>query len=72
MADTLQGTVTFYSQTRGFGLIQTDGSKTKVFVHFSDVQATSRPLAEGDRVQFTIRDSRKGPMAADVVRINQA
>lgn len=64
----MKGTVKWFNDSKGYGFIeQPDGED--VFVHFSAIEAEGfRTLAEGEQVEFEIRDSDKGPQAASVVR----
>jgi CspA family cold shock protein len=69
VAERIQGTVKWFSRDKGYGFIQREGG-SDVFVHFSAIQGEGfRSLEEGDRVEFTIENSPKGPQAADVVRL---
>ena len=64
----MKGTVKWFNDSKGYGFIeQPDGDD--VFVHFSAIEAEGfRTLAEGEVVEFEIRDSDKGRQAAHVVR----
>ena len=69
MADRIQGTVKWFNSSKGFGFIAHEGGKD-VFVHFSALNMDGyKALAEGDKVEFTIEDSAKGPQAANVVKV---
>lgn len=69
MGDRIQGTVKWFNNTKGYGFIARDGGKD-VFVHFSAIQADGfKSLNEGDKVEFIIEDSPKGPQAAHVVKV---
>lgn len=58
----------WFSRVKGFGFIRPDGAEEDVFVHFTAIRGEGyRNLSEGQRVEFTIEDSPKGPQAADVV-----
>jgi len=61
--------VKWFSRQKGYGFIEREGGDD-VFVHFSAIQGDGfRNLEEGDRVEFTIESSDKGPQAADVMRV---
>jgi len=69
MADRIQGTVKWFNNAKGYGFIAHSGGKD-VFVHFSAIQSEGyRALNEGDKVEFSIEDSPKGPQAINVVKL---
>ncbi len=69
MSERITGTVKWFSRAKGYGFIEREGGED-VFVHFSALQGEGfRNLEEGERVEFTIEDSDKGPQAANVVRL---
>ncbi len=69
MADRITGTVKWFNAAKGYGFIAHDGGKD-VFVHFSAIQSEGyRSLNEGDKVEFSIEDSPKGPQATNVVKL---
>jgi CspA family cold shock protein len=72
VTETLNGTVKWFNAGKGFGFIARDNGND-VFVHFTAILDTGgyRELQEGQRVEFTIEDSPKGPKAANV-RVLQA
>ncbi|MBN1669231.1 MAG: cold-shock protein [Anaerolineales bacterium] len=65
-----QGTVKWFNGSKGFGFIErADGDD--IFVHFTAIQAEGfRNLEEGQRVEFEVEQSAKGPQAKDVVIID--
>jgi CspA family cold shock protein len=68
MAEQLSGTVRWFSRVKGYGFIQPDGQEKDVFVHFSAIVGEGyRNLHEGQRVEFVIEDTPKGPQAVQVV-----
>ena len=70
MSDRIQGTVKWFNASKGYGFIAHEGGKD-VFVHFSAINMEGyRTLNEGDKVEFTIEDSPKGPQAATVVKLS--
>jgi len=67
MADRINGTVKWFNSTKGYGFISHEGGKD-VFVHYSAIQSEGfRNLDEGQRVEFSIEDSPKGPQAVNVL-----
>lgn len=70
MLDRTQGTVKWFSRVKGYGFIQPDGATEDVFVHYSAIRGDGfRNLQRGERVEFAIEDSPKGPQAADVLQL---
>jgi cold shock protein len=61
-----QGTVKWFNADKGYGFIAVDGGRD-VFVHFSAIQMDGyRSLEEGQRVEFDIENSDRGPQASAV------
>jgi CspA family cold shock protein len=72
MSERITGTVKWFSRVKGYGFISPDNGEKDVFVHFSAIQGDGyRNLEEGQKVEFTIEDSPKGPQAANVVDLGQ-
>ena len=64
----MKGTVKWFNDSKGYGFIQRSGGED-VFVHFSAIQADGfRTLAEGEEVEFEVRESERGLQATHVVR----
>jgi len=62
-----QGAVKWFNESKGYGFIQRDKTGTDVFVHFSAIVCNGyKSLREGQRVEFSVQDSPKGPQAAEV------
>jgi CspA family cold shock protein len=69
MSERVIGTVKWFSNSKGYGFIQPEEGPD-VFVHHSAIQGEGfRTLDEGERVEFTIESSPKGPQAANVVKL---
>jgi CspA family cold shock protein len=65
----IEGTVKWFNESKGFGFLSHEGGPD-VFVHHSEIRAEGyRSLNEGDKVQFEITQSPKGPRAANVTLI---
>ena len=67
--DRVTGTVKWFNATKGFGFIEQDEGED-VFVHYSAIAGDGyRTLEEGQRVEYTVVDSDKGPQAQDVTPV---
>jgi len=66
MSEREQGTVKWFNEAKGFGFIQREGAED-VFVHYSAIQTAGfKTLQEGQKVEFTVEQGRKGLQAVDV------
>jgi CspA family cold shock protein len=59
------GTVKFFNTEKGFGFITPDEGGKDVFVHKT---GTRDSIFEGDKVNFDLEQSPKGPNAVNVTR----
>jgi len=63
----IEGTVKWFSSVKGYGFITREGGDD-VFVHFTSIQSDGfRKLEEGQRVEFSVEQTPKGPQAVDVI-----
>ncbi len=70
MAERITGTVKWFNGSKGYGFIAPDNGGEDVFVHYSAIQAAGyRNLDEGDRVEFSVEEGKKGLQAADVAKL---
>jgi cold shock protein len=61
-----QGIVKWFNEKKGFGFIQQDGGGD-LFVHYTAIKAAGfRSLQEGQRVQFEVETTDRGPKAKNV------
>jgi|TARA_B100000780_G_scaffold229336_1_gene168917 CspA family cold shock protein len=58
-----KGTVKFFNESKGFGFVVDDESKTEYFVH---VTGLIDEINEGDEVEFELEEGRKGLNAVNV------
>ncbi|OGT88971.1 MAG: cold-shock protein [Gammaproteobacteria bacterium RIFOXYA12_FULL_61_12] len=66
MSDRQTGTVKWFDNGKGYGFIQREGGKD-LFVHFRSIVGEGhRTLADGQRVEFTETQGKKGPQAENV------
>jgi len=66
MSDRVQGTVKWFNNTKGFGFIEREEGDD-VFVHYSSLENEGyKTLKEGQKVEFSIGESEKGPQAQSV------
>jgi CspA family cold shock protein len=57
----VEGTVKWFSNPKGYGFISREEGDD-VFVHYSEIQGSGfRSLSAGERVEFTVKESEKGP-----------
>jgi cold shock protein len=64
---TMQGTVKFFNETKGFGFITPDNSNTDIFVHVSGLVDQIR---ENDQVEYDEERGKKGMNAVNVTLLS--
>ncbi len=66
MAERVIGTVKWFNASKGYGFISVENSKD-VFVHQNSIKDAGGMLEDGQKVEFTTGEGKKGPQAEDVV-----
>ena len=62
-----QGIVKWFNDSKGFGFITPDGGGSDLFAHFSEIQSGGfKSLKEGQRVEYTVGEGKKGPQATQI------
>ena len=59
----MEGTVKFFNESKGFGFIVDDSTNEEYFVHVSGLVDE---IKEDDKVEFELKEGRKGMNAVDV------
>ena len=73
MAERETGTVKWFNAGKGYGFIERDNGEGDVFVHYSAIKGTGfKTLDEGQRVEFDVVDSEKGPQAQEVETLGES
>ena len=61
---TMEGTVKFFNESKGYGFITNDETGKDIFVHVTGLNGEA--LNEGDKVEYVEEEGRKGMVAAKV------
>jgi CspA family cold shock protein len=70
MTERETGTVKWFNASKGYGFVTRDEGGD-IFVHYTAIQGSGyRSLDEGQRVEFTVGQGKKGLQAQDVSVIN--
>jgi len=63
---TVVGTVKWFNENKGYGFIEQENGPD-VFAHYSAIKSDGfKTLAEGQKVEFTITEGKKGPQAENI------
>ena len=61
------GTVKWFNANKGFGFISPEDGGEDLFVHHSEIKTDGyATLEEGQKVEFTVGQGKKGPCATNV------
>lgn len=70
MSKRATGIVRWFDGSKGYGYISAEGEE-EVFVHYSAITGNGvKNLLEGDKVEFVVEDSLRGPQAKQVTRLS--
>ena len=70
MSNTVNGTVKWFNESKGFGFIEQDNGGKDVFAHYSEIASSGfKTLSEGQRVSFVVTQGQKGDQASNIVAI---
>ena len=62
------GTVKWFNGDKGYGFITPDDGGEDLFVHHSEIRTEGyASLDEGQKVEFTVGQGKKGPCATSVI-----
>ena len=64
-----KGTVKFFNSQKGFGFITPDEGGEELFVHVNNLEGGAQSLNEGQKVEYSTRQGRKGPEATEVAAL---
>lgn len=67
MEQKFQGTVKFFNEAKGFGFIKHEATNRETFVHATGL---IDQIQQHDRVEFEVKDGKKGENAVNVRRID--
>jgi CspA family cold shock protein len=66
MSQRQTGTVKWFNEAKGYGFIAQENG-ADLFVHFRSINGTGfKTLHEGQKVEFTVGQGKKGPQAENV------
>ncbi len=69
MTATVKGKVKWFNDSKGFGFIEQE-SGPDVFAHYSAIVSEGfKTLAEGQAVEFTLTEGKKGLQAENIVAL---
>ena len=71
MNKTINGTVKWFNDAKGYGFLSAEGVDDNIFVHYSAINHgidTFKTLKEDETVEFELVTGPKGPQAFNVTR----
>ena len=62
----MKGTIKTILPIKGFGFIKKDADNKEIYFHWSKTLDDFYYLKEGDKVEFEVKETNKGPQAVNV------
>ena len=72
MAELVNGSVKWFNDEKGYGVIEQENGDSDVFVHFRQVNNPDGgrvTLADGQKVTYEVGEGQKGPQAENVTAV---
>ena len=64
----LHSCVKWFDNVKGYGFIESTDGEQDIFVHYKEIQSDGyKALKEGQKVAFELKYGEKGPLAVNVV-----
>ena len=68
MSKTMEGTVKWFNDAKGYGFLTPDEGEKDLFVHMSEIKMEGfKTLKDGESVEYQEGTGEKGPCATNVV-----
>ena len=64
-----QGTIKMFNKEKGFGFIHAEDGTDVFFPYSSLVMEGFKTITAGEKVEFNLEQSERGPRATDVVKL---
>jgi len=67
-----QGKVKWFSNVKGYGFVEKEGSDKDIFIHYSAILSDGyRTLDQDEEVTFDIVEGERGPQATNLIRVKK-
>lgn len=66
----MKGTVKKFLENKGYGFISTQDEKEDIFFHYTEIVGDGyKTIREGQEVEFTLNENKRGKCAKNVVKL---